>query len=198
MPSPIGHALAGVAAAWAIDLVPGPRSWRTAPASASWRARAGNGLTVVCAALAASPDLDLLFHSHRTYTHSVGATIVVALCAAAVAARLGRPVLRLSAMCTAAYGSHLLLDWMAADYFFPYGIRLLWPFSHAWFISGWDVFHQTERRFLTTRGAIWQNGIALRREVAILGPIVVALWLVRVKALAGLATELPGRDHPPQ
>ena len=39
---------------------------------------------------------------------------------------------------------------------------------------------------------------AVLQEVAILGPIVAALWLVRVKALAGLAPEMAGRDHPPQ
>jgi len=29
MPSPIGHALAGLTAAWIADLVPGDRDWRT-------------------------------------------------------------------------------------------------------------------------------------------------------------------------
>ena len=34
--------------------------------------------------------------------------------------------------------------------------------------------------------------------LAILGPVVLALWLVRVKALAGLASEVARRDHAPQ
>ena len=33
--------LGGVVAAWAVDLVPGDRVWRTAPDRASWFARAG-------------------------------------------------------------------------------------------------------------------------------------------------------------
>ena len=49
MPSPFGHSLAGLAVAWAADLLPGERAWRVAPATASWYRRAGNGLTVTCA-----------------------------------------------------------------------------------------------------------------------------------------------------
>src|SRR5439155_8933895 len=86
MPSPIGHALAGVAAAWAADLVPGNRAWRTAGRSASWYERAGNGLTLTCAALAVAPDIDLFFSRfHRTATHSFIAVSLVAVVAAAVA-----------------------------------------------------------------------------------------------------------------
>src|SRR5436190_7960423 len=77
MPSPFGHSIAGLAVAWAADLVPGDRAWRAAPASASWYHRAGNGLSVACALLAMTPDLDLGFTRHRTYTHSIGAVIVV-------------------------------------------------------------------------------------------------------------------------
>src|SRR5262245_47129789 len=101
MPSPIGHALAGIAAAWAADLVPGDRGWRTAPSQASWYARAGNGLTLACATLAVLPDIDLLMlpfkpETHRTVTHSVGAVLLVGVAGAAVAARRRRPVVRLA------------------------------------------------------------------------------------------------------
>src|SRR5471030_1112459 len=85
MPSPIGHALAGIAAAWAVDLVPGDRAWRTAEADAPFYLRAGDGLTLLCAGLGAAPDLDLAFAVHRTMTHSVTAVLVVGLVAAAVA-----------------------------------------------------------------------------------------------------------------
>ena len=53
MASPIGHALAGVAVAWGVDLLPGNRAWRIAPPSASGYERAGKGLTLACAVLAA-------------------------------------------------------------------------------------------------------------------------------------------------
>jgi membrane-bound metal-dependent hydrolase YbcI (DUF457 family) len=200
MPSPIGHALAGVAAAWTADLVPGDRLWRTAPRDASWYARAGNGLTLACACLAVLPDLDLVMlpfkpETHRTVTHSVGAAVVVGLTAAAMAGRARRPAARVSLMCAAAYATHLLLDWLGADRFPPFGLQIFWPFSDGWFISGWDLFRQTARRQLMSPAIIRLNALAIAQEMAILVPILVALWLVRVKALAGLATELTGRDH---
>src|SRR5262245_50071703 len=79
MPSPFGHSIAGLAVAWAADLVPDDRAWRAAPASASWYRRAGNGLSLVCLLLAMTPDLDLAFARHRSYTHSVGAVAIVGL-----------------------------------------------------------------------------------------------------------------------
>jgi membrane-bound metal-dependent hydrolase YbcI (DUF457 family) len=198
MPSPIGHALAGIAAAWVVDLVPGDRRWRTAPASASWYRRAGDGLTLACAALAAAPDLDLLTASHRTVTHSVGAALMVAVGAAAVAAARSRPIVRVALMCAAAWGTHLLLDWLGADAYPPFGIRALWPFDDHWYISNANLFGQTERRSFFTRPVLRQNVIAVAQEIAVFAPIVWGLWLVRVKALAGLPAQLSRGDHPPQ
>ena len=195
MPSTVGHFLGGVACVWGTDLVPGRRAWRGAAPSASWFERAGAGFTLGCGVLAASPDLDLLFHAHRTVTHSIGAVIFVGLFAAAMAVQSGLPVRRVVAMCAGAYASHLLLDWLAADRFFPYGIQALWPFSHNWYISGIDLFPQTERRNFFTWSVIKQDTTAVVREVVILGPTCVALWLVRVKALAGLAPKLTRSDH---
>jgi membrane-bound metal-dependent hydrolase YbcI (DUF457 family) len=197
MPSPIGHALAGVAVAWTADLVPGNRAWRR-PRAGTWYQRAGGGLTVICAALGAAPDLDLAFTVHRTATHSVGAVMVVAVVAAALAAGAGRPVARVTSMCAAAYASHLLLDWLGADFYPPRGIQLMWPFNDEWYISGIDLFRQTARLRILTRGPMLTNVRAILQELAILGPVVAALWLVRVKTLAGFAAKLPGRDHPPQ
>jgi membrane-bound metal-dependent hydrolase YbcI (DUF457 family) len=198
MPSPIGHALAGVAVAWTADLLPGDRLWRTAPVSASLYKRAGGGLTLACAALGAVPDLDLLFGTHRTATHSFTAIVLVGLFAAAFATSAGRPVARIALMCAAAYGTHLLLDWLGVDNYPPRGIQAFWPFSDAWFISEADVFPQTARHELWTWASLSKNLTAVVHEVATLGPIVVALWLVRVKAVAGLAPQLSRRHHPAQ
>lgn len=195
MPSTIGHALGGIAAAWAADLVPGRRLWRLASPAASWYERAGNGLTLTCAILGIMADVDLLFRIHRTATHSLVATVFVGLFAGAMAANAGRPVLRVSLMCGAAYGTHLLLDLLAADRYVPYGIQLFWPFNRTWFISGLDLFPQTERRYLWTLPVIKQDLAAIVREVLILGPTLVALWLVRVKVFARLATEVSRRDE---
>jgi len=196
MPTSIGHALAGAAAAWSVDLVPGRRAWRTAPPAASWHRRAGDGLTLVCAMLAAVPDADLLFHIHRTFTHSIGAVLFVGIAAGAIAIVIGRPVVRVAAMCAAAYGTHLLLDWLAVDLMPPYGIQALWPFSDTWYISGWIVFQRIERGRLFSESTLRLNVLAVAREIAILAPIAIVIWLVRVKALAGLAAQMSRGDHP--
>ena len=203
MPTPIGHALAGVATAWAADLFPGDRRWRTASASASWYLRAGNGLTIACLALAVVPDVDLVSlainsEGHRTITHSVGAVVFAGLLAAAIAVKARRPVVRVALMCAAAYATHLLLDWLGADNLPPRGLQLLWPFSSAFYISDLDLFPPTVRHHILTAPIIRVNVRAIAYEIAILLPIVVALWLVRVKALARFAAEMPRGNHAPQ
>jgi membrane-bound metal-dependent hydrolase YbcI (DUF457 family) len=196
MPSSVGHALAGVAAAWSVDLIPGDRRGRTAPASASWYDRAGGELTAWCAFLAAAPDLDLLFGVHRTWSHSISAVVLVTIVAAAVTGQVTRrPVLRVAAMCGLAYATHLLLDWMAMDRYAPSGIQALWPFSHRWYISDWDLFPQIARRNFWTLPVILFNAGSILQEVLRLAPVVVVLWLVRVKALARLPAELSRRHH---
>ena len=190
MPSPIGHALAGVAVALAADLIPGDRK---VPGSGTWHQRRA----LVCAGLGAAPDLDLLVAgTHRTATHSLFAVLIVGVAAAALAANAGRPIARVTLVCAAAYGSHLLLDWLGVDNYPPRGIMALWPISHAWYISDLDVFRQTARLHLFARPVILTNVKAIAQEIAILGPIVIALGLIRVKALARLAPEMTGRDHP--
>jgi membrane-bound metal-dependent hydrolase YbcI (DUF457 family) len=198
MPSPIGHALAGVLTAWIADIVPGRRAWRAASPTASWLDRAGDGLTLVCAALAAAPDIDLLFAGHRTVTHSVGAVVLVGAAVGVAAARAGRPTLRIACMCAAAYASHLLLDWMAVDQTFPRGLQALWPLSHRWYISGWNLFRPTERRRIFTSAVMTLNAVTIAQELALLAPFIVVAWLIRVKTLARFATEVPCRHHAPQ
>jgi inner membrane protein len=186
MPSPIGHALSGLALAWTVapSGIPG----------------VDRRLPLVAAALAALPDIDLLApQTHRTVTHSAGAVIVVTIIAAVVTRQVTRRgVWTIAAVCGAAYASHLLLDWLGVDHFAPYGIQALWPFSDAWYISGWNIFRQTARQHLFTTPVIVQNIKAVAQEIAILAPIAWAAWLVRVKALARLAPELTRRDHAAQ
>ena len=59
MPSPVGHALGGLTAAFLIN------AFARRPALTV-------GLLATSAAVAVAPDLDILVGSHRTYTHSVG------------------------------------------------------------------------------------------------------------------------------
>jgi inner membrane protein len=186
MPSPLGHALAGLATAWGADAVSGrPPSAR--PLVVGW----GGSLTAWCILLATLPDLDLLFHAHRSFTHSVTAAVLVLIIAVAVTGRVTRGRRwRIAITCAVAYGTHLLLDWLATDTCFPYGIQALWPFSHEWFISGWNLFPQTERLRLFSRSTIETNLIAMAWEAAILVPIVAVVGLVRVKTLAGLPAKV--------
>ena len=181
MPSPIGHALAGVAIAWGADLVDGHRS--------------SPRLVAVCVGLAMLPDADLLIPgTHRMATHSLAAAVTIFIVASVVTGQ----VTRKSVICSLAYASHLLLDWLGADTSPPRGLQFLWPFSDRWMISDWDIFRQTARRHFLTGPIIWQNTIAVAQEIAILLPIVLVLWLVRVKTAPGFSTELAGRDHPAQ
>jgi membrane-bound metal-dependent hydrolase YbcI (DUF457 family) len=196
MPSPVGHALAGLAAAWTADLVPGDRAWRTAPSAAPWFDRAGDGLTIACVLLAMAPDLDLLFGVHRTITHSLVAIVFVALIAGAMAAGAARPVVRVALMCAAAFGTHILLDWLGADPVMPRGIQLFWPFSHRFYISDWDLFFRIERRQFLSVQTMFTNAVAMAGEVAVLAPLLILLWLIRVKALAGFSTQVARGDHP--
>src|SRR5262249_44617457 len=154
MPSPIGHALAGVAVAWTADLLD--------------RQPSSGRLVAAAAGLAMLPDADLLIPStHRMGTHSLFAAAVVFIVVSGVtgkvtlsrASRVGGQA-RTAVICAAAYASHLLLDWLGADSFPPRGLQLFWPFSDGWFISDLDVFRQTARRQFLTAPIIRQNAIA--------------------------------------
>jgi membrane-bound metal-dependent hydrolase YbcI (DUF457 family) len=192
MPSPIGHALSGVAVAWIADLMPGRPTGRSGYPAIS-------RLSLACASLAALPDVDLLLPiAHRTVTHSLGAVVAVGLVMIIAAAVTGKVTVRIASTCVAAYASHLLLDWLQADPTPPYGLQLLWPLSSTWFISGWNVFRATDRQHFLELATMKRNVVAVAQELAILAPILAALWLVRVKALAGFSTELSGGDHPAQ
>jgi len=209
MPTSIGHALAGAATAWAADLfrarrvgttvrlkpntTTGPAvrlkpdtttgpAVRLKPDTTAW-----SGLVLVCAGLAALPDVDVLFHTHRTATHSVGAVILVTILAAAVTGKVTHGdrarILRISLTCGAAYATHLLLDWLAMDRYPPYGIQALWPFSSSWYISNLDWFPQVERRAFFTWPIIRYNAWVVVQECVRLAPILVVVGVLRARRL---------------
>jgi inner membrane protein len=173
MPSPFGHALAGITIALGTD-----EQRRT-----SWR---WETLTIVCGCLAASPDLDLLVRgAHRTATHSFAAVGIVAVVVGVVTRiQSGRVDWRVTIACAVAYASHLLMDWLGVDLGWPAGIQLFWPFSDHHFISGIPLFEATERRHLFSQRAIVTNMLAAAREVLILAPIFL-LVLVRWRRRRG-------------
>ena len=193
MPSPLAHALGGVAVVLIADLLPRRPESRVAPGAG------GSRLVVACACLAALPDADLLLPiAHRTMTHSVVAVAAVGLFMIIAAAVTGQVTLKIGVTCVAAYASHLLLDWLQTDPTAPHGLRILWPFSSTWFISDRNIFRGTERRRFLELATMKSNLVTVVQELAILLPVVGGLWLIRVKAAARFAAEMSRRNHPPQ
>ena len=168
MPSPVGHALAGVAAAW----LTGGR----APAGrAAARPPLGREAAFF-AAVAIAPDLDLLFGTHSTYTHSIGAVLIVVALTTAV---VGLGHWRVALGVGAAWGSHLLLDWLGSDTSAPIGIMALWPFDSGYYQSSLSIFDAISRRYWLPEQFIFGNLRAAFKEIIILGPLFVAAYLWR-------------------
>ncbi len=139
---------------------------------------------LVYAALGAIPDLDLLFGAHSGPTHSVGAAVIVGVAAAAVASltdrsRSKRQVLTVALACAAAYGSHVLLDWLSSDNSAPIGIMALWPIDRGYYESDLHVFMAISRRYYQGWTFVRQNLLAIARELAILTGILVIVGLAR-------------------
>jgi membrane-bound metal-dependent hydrolase YbcI (DUF457 family) len=169
MPSPVGHALGGFALGWLVA-----RSSRLSYPVLTAAALATLGVV---------PDLDVVFEgTHRLYTHSVAAVGLVGILAAAslraAGSRAVAPNQRwtLALAAAAAYGSHLLLDWLGDDRSVPIGIRALWPFSDAYFQSEVRWFPPVERRYWLP--GFWTANLrAIGWELLVLSPlVVVAIW----------------------
>lgn len=167
MPSPLGHALGGIAAGVAAGGAMGGTRWPSV------------GRLAAFASLGVAADLDLLFGTHSTCSHSLGAVGVVAALAF-VAGRGGRVGWRPVAAVAAAYASHLLLDWVNTDYAAPIGIMALWPMTTAHYHAGLSVFPPVSRevgaaRFLAT------NAWAALVEVLVLGPVALGVVVARAR-----------------
>jgi membrane-bound metal-dependent hydrolase YbcI (DUF457 family) len=172
MPSPIGHALAGVAGAWLI-FPPGPHGLSALRHAA------------IFGAVAVAPDLDLVWGNHSAQTHGLGAALIAGLVAWTVV-RLYRwdvPGWQAALAVAAAYASHTLLDWLGSDSSPPIGIMALWPLSRDYFEADLHVFMAISRRYW--REGFWvQNLAAVAREIVILGPVVAAAVWMRGKQVA--------------
>jgi membrane-bound metal-dependent hydrolase YbcI (DUF457 family) len=151
MPSPVGHALGGIAAG-----VPLTGRSRTAV----W----------VLAAIGVAADLDLLAGAHRGISHSLGAAVVTGL----VTFALTRSV-RWAAAGAAAWGSHVLLDWLGADAWPPLGIPALWPFANTYYRAPVTIFPAVSRQYWLGARFVYFNALALAVELAILLPLA---WIV--------------------
>jgi hypothetical protein len=166
MPTPVGHAVGGLAIAWFAH-------------SITRRASSAFPLAVACAIAAMTPDLDILAGSHRTYTHSAGATVAVGFIAWAALRRHTPLAAHLAVTIAAAYGSHVLLDWLGKDSSTPPGLMALWPMSSHFYISGVDLFAEVSRRYWKPDEFIFGNLRAAGRELLILSPMAAGAWLLR-------------------
>jgi inner membrane protein len=163
MPTPFAHALGGLATAFIVDSIP-----RRPSLTAS--------ILIGSVALAVAPDLDLLTGSHRTHTHSIGAVAIAGVVCWLVLRSRSRSAAA-SAALTAAYASHLLLDWLSKDTRAPSGIPALWPFTAQYYQSPWTVFSETSRRYWLPEEFLLGNLRALSWEVAVLLPLLVVAWV---------------------
>lgn len=156
MPSPIGHALGGIAVG---ALIARRGDWR---------------LLAACALAGVLADLDFLLPiRHRGPSHGLGAAALALGVTLVILSVRSRKTGRwwVAAAVGLAYASHTLLDWLGADSSVPRGLMALWPVSSTYYISGLDVFNSVDRRYWMA--GFWaRNTIAVIREIAILGPLV--------------------------
>ena len=163
MPTPIGHTLAGLAVAGAFSTTS-----RRLPASH----------IAVLAFCATAPDLDLVLRFLDGVNHHRGASH--SLAAAALAGMIGFLVRRLGVdlpsawAISAAWASHVVLDYLGLDTSPPMGEMALWPFSDAFFASPVAVFYDVPRSF--AGWAIRHNATAVAIEVAVLSPVAWLCW----------------------
>jgi membrane-bound metal-dependent hydrolase YbcI (DUF457 family) len=176
MPSPVGHALAGLAVGWFV--ADAPPSERT-PASARGVPRSFWTRLSSFAALGMLADIDFLFGTHSTYTHSVGAMAIAGVASFLLLRRVrGLAAIRLAAAAALAYGSHILLDALGDDTTPPIGVMAFWPITAAFYQTDLHLFMAISRRYWLP-GFWTHNFTAVLREIAILAPIACAVFALR-------------------
>lgn len=169
MPSPVGHALAGVG----LHLLTAPREQSRS------RLRIG---VVVAAALA--PDLDLLLrfvdgrNHHQAESHSLGCALVAGLAVWALARMRGwaQPGV-LGLLGFGGWLSHVLLDLLGRDTHPPIGLMALWPLSRDYFKFPFPVFMDIGRTLAWETAR--HDALAIAWEVVLVAPVVLLLWRLR-------------------
>ena len=102
MPTPVGHAIGGLAAAFLTN-------------AAARRPRLTIAVALSSVALAVAPDLDIIAGWHRAHTHSIAAIAAVGLIAWLVLRTRTTDALPPTMALTAAFASHSLLDLLGKD-----------------------------------------------------------------------------------
>ena len=174
MPSPVAHALAGIAAGWLI-----------APPRLGSHARVAVRAAAFAAA-AMAPDLDLLVGTHRGPAHGLGAAVLVGAVVWFVRSSgvARNDAARVACAAALAYASHTLLDWLGSDSSPPIGVMALWPVTRDYYESNLHVFMAISRRYWLPE--FWTYNLrALARELLILGPLFALVMALRWRRRAG-------------
>jgi membrane-bound metal-dependent hydrolase YbcI (DUF457 family) len=160
VPSPLGHALAAVAAGWVVD----------PPVECDVRGAARRACLFAAAGMA--PDLDLLVGAHSGPTHGLGSALIVGLIAWLGLRGIGwRGAGRTASAIGLAYASHTLLDWLGTDSSTPIGIMALWPIDRGYYEADLHLFMAISRRYWLPE--FWTYNLrALGRELLVLVPVV--------------------------
>jgi membrane-bound metal-dependent hydrolase YbcI (DUF457 family) len=180
MPSPVGHALAGVI----VGLLAGGRT-RHAHQTAvetpgrphairrGWLPALFSRTVLLAAAAAVAPDLDFLWGRHNMETHSLG---MAALAGLGVVAWTRGGDLRLGMVVALAWASHVLFDWLGSDTTPPLGVMALWPLSGEFYFAHAYVFEAISRR--THLPNFWSHNLwAVMLELLLLLPLAaLAAW----------------------
>lgn len=165
MPSPIGHALAGLTVYALSDGRTGARlsPWKALPAVAA----------------ATLPDADLFLNllvgpgHHRAESHSLGMAVLAGLLGAAVAHLAhSAAAARWGAVVGLSWASHVVLDGLGRDTNPPIGVMALWPVSTGWYASPVPLFLDIGRNM--DWDTIRHNALAATWECVLLLPV---LWL---------------------
>lgn len=179
MPTPVGHALAGLAL--------GPLfAWRRPFISPGWDLALFVGVSQL-------PDLDFLpglllgrpEAFHHGASHSLGAAALVGLLAWLVGRGRGE-AWRWALMAFGLVLAHALIDALGLDYRHPYGVPLAWPLDGRYLTPDWAFFLDVRRGPLGW-DVLWHNLKAVGLELAVLGPpaaLVLWLWTRRQPAPA--------------
>jgi membrane-bound metal-dependent hydrolase YbcI (DUF457 family) len=168
MPTPVGHALAGIAA--------GSLYTKPPPLTTAWKDIA------IFAILGQIPDLDFIpgilmgkpDYWHHGASHSIFAALAVGLIFYIYGRTRGEGR-RWGLMAFWVVFSHVFLDAINEDTSPPHGIPLFWPVSNEYFLI-YPLFMDVWR-YPPWRETIIHNVLAVGLELIVLGPIaLVSVW----------------------
>jgi len=163
MPTPIGHGLAGYAAA-KLTRIELTRDERRLFVAAACVGILPDVLSLVLGRLVGEP--------HHAFSHSLLAMAIVSLVVAALAARRGFRFWPVLVVVAAAYGSHLFADLLRPEPIADAGEQLLWPLHTAYALDIRIFPHVPSRgEFPGFLRWGWAVVPIMLRELVILAPV---------------------------